>query len=200
MPLPFKKVIENWDKRFQSEELDEFRGLVAASLTRHREALSNEAASLSNDRFDSEDTLEDYRSHLDDRWTLIQEIQQLADELAIVALYKQVELHTKRIIKRSIPNVDPRKFSNIDTLRKAMPFVIDTLPHFQAFDELRLINNAIKHEGKVSPALGSAFPAWNVGDDLAGLGAAYQRLHPLVAAYVQSFVSACYANLQPPKP
>lgn len=196
MSLPMKSVFENWDKRFETEELDEFRSLVTASLNRQQKSIQQDEASLvgvePNDDFD----LDGYRMHLEDRWVFSQEVQHLANELAIVALYKQVELHTKRVAKKNFPNLDAKKLSNIDDQRKLLPFDSSSLVGYAAFDELRLLNNSVKHEGKVSPSLARSFSLWVKGDPLQSLGVTYQRLHPLVVQYVQAFVTACYAHSQ----
>ena len=195
---PFAKLIESWDKRFETEELDEFRDLVAASIGRQQKAIENDEASCSEIQFDDGNDFQSYTMHLEDRWYVTHEVQRLANELTIVALFKQLELHTKRVAKKRFPAADPKQLFTFGALKKAMPFDIEALHCFAAFNELRLINNAVKHEGKVSDELASTFPSWKLGEDLAALDAAYTRLQPEVTLYVQAFVAACYAH-SPPK-
>ncbi|KQW65447.1 hypothetical protein [Methylibium sp. Root1272] len=194
---PLVKLLESWDRRFETEELDEFRDLVAASIGRQRKSIGHDEASCSELQFDDENDFQNYTMHLEDRWYFTNEVQRLADELAIVALFKQLELHTKRVAKKRFPSVNAEQLFNFAALKKAMPFKLESLQCFGAFDELRLINNAVKHEGKVSKELASSFPSWKVGEDLAELGAVYTRLQPEVTRYVQAFVAACYAPLPP---
>jgi hypothetical protein len=46
-----------------------------------------------------------------------------------------------------------------------------------AINELRQANNAVKHQGKVSPQL-AAFPGWNLGEPLTDCGALASRAAP----------------------
>jgi hypothetical protein len=195
MALPsLRTLLLSWDQRFETEELDEFRELVAAAIHRQRKSLESEEASLSIMTFDDEEDFQGYSMHLEDRWHFTREVQSLADELAVVALFKQVELHTKRVAKKNFPAIDAKALFSIDTFKQAVPFNLEALPGFAAFDELRLLNNSVKHEGKVSPQLARAFPNWNVGAPLEGLGVVYLRLQPEVTRYVHGFVAACYAT------
>lgn len=200
MAIQLRNFLENWDKRFDTEELDEFRALVAATLSRQQKSLARDEASLPQAQPDEDFDVEAYRSHLEDRWHFTNDVQSLADELAIVALYNQVELHTKRVVKKNFPNIDPTKLSYINQARAVLPFTIDHLAGFVAFDELRLLNNSVKHDGKVSKQLSREFPFWVEGENLSGLGASYERIHPLVTQYVQEFVTACYAKSARSKP
>jgi hypothetical protein len=190
--MNFTGCLKNWDKRFETYDLDEFRTIVAVALERQQKALASEDASLLKVSYDADVDLESYRSHLEDRWSVTQEMIDLSGELAIVALYKKVELHTKRVALKVFPKVAPQKLSSIDGQIKSLPFNLEDLAEFQAFSEIRLINNSVKHSGKVSAPLAKEFPAWVEGDPLKGLDAAYERLKPLVSIYVEAFVSACY--------
>ncbi len=52
---------------------------------------------------------------------------------------------------------------------------IKTLAGYSEFDELRLINNCIKHNGVVDKKL-SGYSNWNEGDKLSKLYFSYNRL------------------------
>jgi hypothetical protein len=77
-------------------------------------------------------------------------ISNLADQLAIVVLYRVVETIRRRIFDHKF-GVN----SKIEELRPKLleqGIDINPIPHHRAVDELRLLNNAVKHEGRVSPA------------------------------------------------
>jgi hypothetical protein len=194
LALSLGKLFEQLDKRFETETLDEFHGHLEASLRWRQKSLDEEYFSLTVEQFEDPRDIEGYRAHLEDKMAFSGDVQHLADELSVVALYKQVELHTKRVAKRNFPNINEKELFKIETLKKALPFDLEALPDFQAFDELRLINNAIKHEGKVSEELARKFKSWNEGNKLENLGAVYTRLLPSVKSYVKSFVTSAYAN------
>lgn len=191
---PLVILLESWDKRFETEELDEFRELVATSVSRQQKAIEHDKAFYSELEFEDENDVQSYKMHLDDRDYFTSEVQHLANELSIMALLKQLELHIKRVVKKRFPSVDEKQLFKIAELKKLLPFNVNKLHCFGAFDELRLINNAIKHEGKVSNELAISFPSWKVGEDLTELGTVYTRLQPEVVLYVQAFVAACYAH------
>lgn len=192
--MNFADILKNWDKRLETDDLDEFRIIVAAALERQQKALISEEASLPRVSSDAEVDIEGYRAHLEDRSSVTQEMIDLAGELAIVALYKKVELHTKRVALKVFPKISVQKFSSVDGQIKSLPFKLENLPGFQSFSELRLINNSVKHQGKVSAPLAKEFPAWVKGDPLNGLDVAYERLKPQVKIYVEAFVTACFVH------
>ena len=200
MGISLKKLFENWDKRLETETLDEFRGHLETSLRRRQKHLEEEYSGLTEDQFEDPRDIEGYRMHLSDLISEVGAVQYLADELSIVALYKQVELHLKRVIAKNFPSINEKKLSDIEFVKKTILFDIEALTDFPAYDELRLINNAIKHQGKVTKPLGDKFPVWKEGEELKELGVAYSRLLPLTKNYVQHFVSMAYANSQKFKP
>lgn len=67
-----------------------------------------------------------------------------------------------------------------DLLWKNKALSLEDVPHYRAIDELRLLNNAIKHEGVVTQELSKAFTRWKMGSPLNGLDKAYERLRPRV--------------------
>jgi hypothetical protein len=61
---------------------------------------------------------------------------------------------------------------------------IKRIPHYRAVNELRLLNNAIKHAGRVTAELAKEYPRWKQGRNLTGVGAAYERLRRPVPSYI----------------
>lgn len=80
--------------------------------------------------------------------------------------------------------------ANIDSVKNYLQIHkrldLETVPHFRAIDELRLLNNCIKHEtySTVSRQLANRFPRWKEGDNLESLDKAYKRLSPKIPAYI----------------
>ena len=64
-----------------------------------------------------------------------------------------------------------------------------TLDHADAADELRLLNNAIKHDGKVTKDL-AKYVGWNTGSRVHPLGAAYERLAPAIPLFISDLAHA----------
>lgn len=187
-----------WYQKFNTETLDEIRLVVGASLERQRKYLDQEHEDYADFGGDTAHEFTGYQNHLEERWLFTKEVAQLCAELTVVALFRQVELHLKHVTAKMLPSVNAAKFSNVQTLLLSLPFV-STLPDFAAFDELRLLNNCIKHQGTVSQALAQKFPAWKLHAELSGLDAAYDRLLPSIKRFVSDFVDGCDA-LKPPSP
>lgn len=118
----------------------------------------------------------------------LQLVSRLADELAIIALYRVVETYTGRILSHRFGAGTERKASKIAAVRSFLGshnITLHAIPHFRAIDELRLLNNAIKHHhGRVSTELATSYSRWRQGDPLKRLDKAYTRLKPHVPAYL----------------
>ncbi|MEO7418465.1 MAG: hypothetical protein ABI163_15500 [Thermoanaerobaculia bacterium] len=127
----------------------------------------------------------------DDRYFL-DEVLSLADQLAIIALYRIVEFNVKSLMGHVLPGVSSRKYSSImglhEVLNNSFNIDLNQVPFYHSMNELRLINNAIKHEGVVDAEL-AAYPAWTQGGDLVGLDTAFERLAPDVPKYIEALAS-----------
>lgn len=198
MSIRFLSVLENFDQVFDTNDLDEFRDLCGTSL-RKRDAdlteASKEFAAMSSV---DDQHAEGYASHLEDRWMLLAEVTSLAGQLLVVALFRQTELHIKRVVGRTVPTANPSSLFNFKSLKSALPFVIESVPNFDSFNELRMLNNAVKHQGKVSQELSENFPCWTMGEALTDLDATYERLQPRIAEFIAAFVKNCYAAKKSP--
>ncbi|MBB4846017.1 hypothetical protein HNP55_004571 [Paucibacter oligotrophus] len=198
MSIRHLSVLKNLDQVFDTYDLDEFRDLFTTSLSR-READLTKASSEANAMASADDEhAEGYASHLEDRWMMLKEVSDLSCQLLIVALFRQTELHIKRVVGRTIPSANPSSLFQFKALKGALPFPIESVANFNAFNELRMLNNAVKHQGVVSQELSSNFPVWIVGEALTGLDAAYERLKPAIAGFIASFVVNCYGTKTAP--
>lgn len=192
MSIRYLSLLKNLDQVFDTNDLDEFRDLFADSLRQKESYLtqaSKEAAAMAAA---DDEHAEGYASHLEDRWMLLREVSDLSGQLLIVALFRQTELHIKRVVARTIKPANPSALFQFKTLKAALPFAIESVANFTAFNELRMLNNAVKHEGVVSQELSDNFPDWKVGEALTDLDAAYARLKPPIASFIASFVVNCY--------
>jgi len=128
---------------------------------------------------------------LADESYVLDEVLDLGGQLAIVALYRIVELKISKILGWRWSEEDIKKMNlyKADRLAKALRgklgIDIKVLPGFAAVDELRLLNNAIKHQGRVSAQL-AKYSGWVQGEPLRELGAAYTRLAPPVPVYLKA--------------
>jgi hypothetical protein len=159
------------------EELDRFRAHVRDAAAAQRRSIERRAAGLPDE---VQEFLADDLHELDG-------ISDLADQLAIVALYRVVEINTGRILAHRFGAAARGNASYVGRLRKLLKqhgVDIERIPHYRAVNELRLLNNAIKHAGHVTAELASEYARWKQDQELTGLGAAYERLKGRVPSYI----------------
>lgn len=189
----WKQVLKNFDKRLDHDEIDEFLDHLNASLNRRIKRFEEEERNLSPEQFEDPRDIDGYRDHLNDLAASVYEAKALGDELSIIALYKKVEAHTGRVVKKKVPTAATANLSYFKQLCGALPFDIKTVDGFAGFNEIRLLNNSIKHEGMVSAELAKEFPQWTQGAELSELDKAFQRLLPEVKRYVADLAEKLYA-------
>lgn len=169
-----RKSVYSYHKQHENELLQEQRNL-------------EKKATEEND-FESQLAL----LHLDDEFYFNNEAKELADGLSIIALYKQIEITTKKAVIIAYPDVNARSLFGIDQMKGTLNnkgIDITSFADFAAFDELRCINNDAKHAGVIGKQLG-AYPEWIEGEPLSNLQDAYERLEPKCSSYVKEFVQA----------
>jgi hypothetical protein len=166
-----KTRIRHLMRRFAQHEVDDidrFREHVHEGRAQRQRALQRRTESLPPEM---QELLADQMSELD-------VISSLAEELTIIALYRVLELNTGRMLAHEFGKARIKKekvASNVGTLkkflRKERGIDLCSVPHYQAINQLRCLNNKIKHEG--------------LGDkELKTLDKAYVRLRPKVPAYI----------------
>jgi hypothetical protein len=117
-------------------------------------------------------------------------ISKLADQLAIVALHRVVEINTGKILTHRFGATSGSNASYIGRLSKFLRehgINIKRIPHYRAVNELRLLDNAIKHARHVTTELANEYPRWKRGQELDGLEATYERLKRHVPSYIFRF-------------
>lgn len=110
-----------------------------------------------------------------------QQIAGLVGELSIIALYKKVEIDTKAALGIVYPSEKTDDWGYWDRLEgflKRKMVEISELDGYLEVNELRLVNNAIKHGGVVDKKLSKKYPAWIEGKKLSNMDEHFYRLLP----------------------
>jgi len=170
------------------QTIDSFRAHIEEGAVARRSAIKRLAARLSDD--EAQDYLAD---NFADDLAELDIISALANEFAIIGLYRVVEVFRGRVLRARYGPATP----NGAYIQRVRGFLLkhygidfDRIPHHRAVDELRLLNNAIKHDAAiVSAELAHAFPRWKKGKRLTGLDAAYERLKNHAASYIFAFAT-----------
>ena len=87
MGLIFQSLILDISKHFEYEVVEGLRDSVKNYSSQRERSLKNDADSLTRAYFDSEIDYEGYQSHLEDSAMVLGEVNELADELCILALH-----------------------------------------------------------------------------------------------------------------
>lgn len=184
---------------FANFDYDDIRGLRACvrDFEKVREESINSQIELKRLERDVNEDMERFEYWLwDCEGEFLEALNGLTDELCILALYKKLEIKTAKLLKAFYPKLDASKLHKIDYLKKKLGFDITMLSGYPSMDELRLINNAIKHAGVVSQPLANKYPTWVAGDPLINLDEAFQRLAPGVESYFKSLCAAIERDLK----
>jgi hypothetical protein len=167
-----------WFAESEVEAIDRFRAHVHDAAAAERRSIERRANNLPSE---IQEFLADDLHELD-------AISDLADQLSIVALYSVVEINTGQVLAQRFGPAARKNASYIERLHKFLMqqqrIDIKRIPHYRAVNELRLLNNAVKHAGRVTAELAREYPRWKQGRKLTGVGAAYERLRRPVPSYI----------------
>ncbi|MBB3277409.1 hypothetical protein [Pseudoxanthomonas sp. OG2] len=177
-------------KQDDFEQIDHLVAAVGSYVSRAKAELADKHASLAADA-ELDQSLQGFEEMLiDDEVGFYEELKPLASELSIVALYKRIEILTKRAVTTAHPSINPAqlfKFNQLKAALLATGLDLQTVSNYVAADETRALNNCVKHSGKVSEEL-AAYPGWTLGEPLGDLERAYVRLAPLCLDYINDLI------------
>ncbi len=182
----------NWRKRlirysvdlyFKPDTVDQLADVVDRASSGEEKQMEEMLAGSSPEERDLAEDWAEIRSGE------LSEIGSLTGELMINAIHRFVEITTKHMVVFAFPGFPPKAASHINELKEQLlerGFDIEATSGFYAFDEVRLISNAIKHNGEVGGEL-AKYPGWKVGQPLGDLRPHYERLLPRIKEYVSDF-------------
>lgn len=138
-------------------------------------------------KFDKPLEYDEYLEFLAGEAQTLEQIRQLASHLAIVALYRIVELQTRKALSWRYDKKTVDKLRSAPAVQKRLmkdTVFLDRLPGKDNVDELRALNNAIKHAAKVTSEL-AKFAGWKEGDELRNLNKNFRRSTKILPTYVR---------------
>jgi hypothetical protein len=137
----------------------------------------------------------DYNTYLEGVLSDIPMISNLAYELCILALFKELEINLYNYFENNKAIEKNSKFHlNQHTLTKILNIEKKDLAlkinKYDSFLELYYLNNSIKHNGSVSKDLSESFKCYygEFGDDLINLDESYERLKTGIVEFYYSVV------------
>lgn len=192
-PSSFGQMARSFHLAHTFGVLDEFQSMLDSAWAKSEKRLRTKYEGLSPDGFQTEHDMEEYRTFLEDEFYQLGEVKKLCDTLSIAGLYLQVETQVKRVLGSTFPEMSKRNIAKVLRGEAAEEIDCTNLAGFDAVNELRMLNNIIKHAGsKADDALALKYPVWVANEELVGLDKAYERLKPLVKAYLRAFTNEAY--------
>jgi hypothetical protein len=162
---------------FDLSFLDKLKGLIEDEHQRLGEEMMLDSDIFNSSNCQCENEHYKYVQENEIKQSFQKGFDSLGYELIIIGLYKQCELYLKSMVELKFPDeskIRKRKLAELNA----------SLDEYHAINELRLINNCIKHQGKVSQSLSSEYSFWVVGKDLGDLSVVYSRLKRKVVSYI----------------
>ncbi len=188
--MNIKKLKVKLASHYYLEAIDGIYDSSTALKAKLESELKQQADEIEADKALSEDDKGHMLSFLADDIFIAEITTNLAGEMMIVALYKTIEIAIKKMAASSdlFTPVQIASFYKMSELRKQFKNKVcdlKTIQMFKQFDELRCINNSIKHSGIVSKEL-AAYPGWKEGQSLTNLHTHYYRLRNDVDKFVEA--------------
>lgn len=182
----FDELIESYLLALDTEYIDSFRELVSKSVMEKFEGINARYEQHRSAEYDDPELQQLNESWIQDDAVYMGNVSTLADELSIVALYKLFEKKHKELLQYHLGENNPKKYSYWKNALNAIPDSAKELESLKSVNELRLVNNSIKHGGVVSKELVDEFPIYGpVESELSGLNEIFDRLKPEVVKYIR---------------
>ncbi len=178
-----------WTTKHEMELISRYLENVESQYSQEVARLDTESDSVSKRSFDDPDDYDWYEENIADEFSVLEDIRNLGEQLGIVAAYRVVETKMKQILKwrYRTENLDGLNIQGVKERLSRLGINLEGTPHYRAADELRLLNNSIKHnDGQVSPPLAGAFPVWHEGEKLRDLEDTFNRLTPEIPKFIQA--------------
>jgi hypothetical protein len=179
-------------KDFDNEVIDRLIGDACRSIASEQNALLSQAETIQANTLHSGVDTAWLLELLDDDRSLVDEVHKMVYELVIVALYKKIEITTRRAIQTACLDIPSKHLADAKKLKKHLNdngINIKLLLHYSAMDEVRCLSHDIKHGSIVSSKL-AAYLNWKKGESLEGLDVAYARLAPFCSSYLQELIDS----------
>ena len=187
-PSNFRKVQINFIRDYDEHIIDSIYYSAISSQKDLENKLSERAKKIETSTVLTDDEKHFEMEFLSDEHYESKLIKELSEEMVIIALFKTVEISIKKMLQCSqlFTEDELHQFFRIKALmRHVREKIVDlkTLEGLSSYDELRCINNSIKHKGTVGNEL-AEFNGWTEGEKIINLWSHYERLKPGVRNFV----------------
>jgi len=188
--LSYARLIESL-ARMEIEKVELFIENSKAQFQKKNIEIDQAFSSISRSQFLSDFDFNSYVDTFADEAYMLKEVLNLSEQLAVVALYRIVEIRTTTALSMFGNKAKQKKRifkSNeiTNVLKSDFGIKMSLLKHYNVIDELRLINNTIKHSGEVSKQLYKY--GWNQNDKLEISSTKLENFINKIPEYIYDFV------------
>ena len=141
MFVDWDDLAREFEQEIEVDDINDFMKIVDTSVGSKIEEFREQLEKAKPEDFRTEYEYSDYQDYVSEMWNQKESTKTLAGELAIVAIYKRIEIHTVHLVKKYMHLPSGRKISSIIELGQIVPFPLNGVVGYNAFDELRLVNN-----------------------------------------------------------
>jgi len=185
----FPKIFESLSK-IEIDYIDKFLKQIKNQNHTDSNKLKESFDKATPSKFISDNDFNSYVDSLTDEFDILREVNLLSSQLAVIALYRIVEIRTKSILKRHLNNSkdinSAFQFKNLlSLLKKEFGINLKNVKYYSQINELRCLNNSIKHQGTVSNEL-AKFKGWKLGDKIGDTLKNYNSFSKVVPLYLFS--------------
>lgn len=155
--LSIERNIPTEDIRAMARLADNEKTIIEESLAKDLEDIA------SDDKIDEEERYH-MSGHAEDYYGSQLLVTDISLRMSIVALYSKLEQSRTRILSLIYPAVPSKSFSDIRKVRNTVKpdFSLNSLAEADVVNDLRFLNNDIKHNGKIGKELGGR-NNWELG-------------------------------------
>lgn len=181
--------------KYELDEIDRFLSLAKKAHRSEQNILERLAARTGGNTPDE---------WLVDDFAQLQDFSALSGEFAVLGLWRCIELYRKRAVRVASGAVAAAKiFKHAEFMKDLARLGITEkrIRCARSVDELRCLNNSIKHERYVDGKLAD-FPRWRgkKGCELGSLEHHYQRLRPAADRYLSDLANRLARSTPTPPP
>lgn len=189
--LPYPDVYISLS-RIRIDVLEHLLLSVSTQLLTERQELENKIKRTKSNDFDNEMTYQWYIDDLSDTFHTLKDIEKEAEKLSIIGLYRIVESNTISIFKRLYGNDKKRlkKLHKFDEQKKHLvrDFHVDLekILNYEKINELRLLNNAIKHNNSIVTQELAKYDGWKENEEMSDYLNLFNEFSSAIPQYLKN--------------
>ncbi|PSU71470.1 hypothetical protein C9J22_06690 [Photobacterium phosphoreum] len=169
--LNLNEMARREEELLDLEAIFALQKVVGDMVSNNKKKLAENMDKFKKHQFEYEYEYDSYHDSIQEQYELELRIQETFNEMVIVCLYKMVEINRKNLFIKYIvkeEKINLSHINNIVDLDKEHNLKIECFNSYLDMEELRLVNNCIKHNDSIiEEKLNSKFKKYIIGESIA---------------------------------